>query len=93
MIGSLLYLTASRPDIIFSVCLCTHFQSNPKESHLNAVKRILRYLNGTQTLGLWYSKDSSIDLIGYSDTDFAGCRLDRKITSETCQFLGVNLIS
>ena len=61
MIGSLLYLTASRPNIIFSVYLCAHFQSNPKESQLNAVKRIFRYLNGTQTLGLWYSKDSSID--------------------------------
>ena len=93
MIGSLLYLTTSRLDIMFSVCLCAHFQSNLKESHLNAVKRILRYLNGTQTLGLWYSKDSLIDLIGYSDANFAGCKLDRKSTSETCQFLGVNLIS
>ena len=93
MIGSLLYLTASRPDIMFSVCLCARFQSNPKESHLNAVKRILRYLNGTQTLGLWYSKDSLIDLLGYSDADFAGCRLDRKSTSGTCQFFKVNLIS
>ena len=93
MIGSLLYLTASRPDIMFSVCLCARYQSNPKESHLNAVKRILRYLNGTQTLGLWYSKDSQIDLLGYSDADFAGCKLDRKSTSGTCQFLGVNLIS
>ena len=69
MIGSLLYLTASRSDIMFSVCLCACFKSNPKESHLNVVKKILRYLNGTQTLGLWYSKDSSIDLIGYSDAD------------------------
>ena len=93
MIGSLLYLTASRPDIIFSVYLCARFQSNLKESHLNAVKRILRYLNGTQTLRLWYSKDSSINLIGYSNTDFVGCRLDRKSTSEICQFFGVNLIS
>ena len=91
MISSLLYLTASRPDIIFSVCLCACFQSNPKESHLNAVKRFLRYLNGTQTLGLWYFKDSLIDLIGYSDADFAGYKLDRKSTSETCQFLKVNL--
>ena len=93
MIGSLLYLTASRPDIMFSVCLCARYQSNPKESHLNAVKRILRYLNGTQTIGLWYSKDSQINLLGYSDADFAGCKLDRKSTSGTCQFLGVNLIS
>ena len=71
MIGSLLYLTASRSNIMFSVYLCARFQSNPKESHLNVVKRIFRYLNDTQTLGLWYSKDSSIDLIGYSDVDFA----------------------
>ena len=93
MIDFLLYLTASRPNIMFSVYLCARFQSNLKESHLNAVKRIFRYLNGTQTLGLWYSKDLSIDLMGYSDVDFAGCRLDRKNTIETCQFLGVNLIS
>ena len=93
MIGFLLYLTTSRPDIMFSVCLCARFQSNPKESHLNAVKRILRYLNGTQTLGLWYSKDSLIDLIGYLEADFVGYRLDRKSTSETCQFFRVNLIS
>ena len=84
MIGSLLYLTASRTDIMFSVYLCARFQSNLKESHLNAVKRILRYLNDTQTLGLWYSKDSLIDLIGYSNADFVGCRLDRKSTSGTC---------
>ena len=92
MIDSLLYLTTSRADIMFSVCLCACFQSNPKESHLNAVKRILRYLNGIQTLGLWYSKDSSIDVIGYSDADFAGCRLDKKSNSGTCQFFGVNLL-
>ena len=72
MIGSLLYLITSRPDIMFSVCLCARFQSNPKKIYLNAIKRILRYLNGIQTLGLWYSKDSSIDLIGYSDSDFTG---------------------
>ena len=72
--------------------LCSRFQSNPKELYLNAVKRILRYLKGTQTLELWYTKDSSIDLIGYSDIDFTGCRLDKKITSGTCQFFG-DLIS
>ena len=93
MIGSLLYLTASRPDIMFSVCMCARYQANPKESHLLAVKRILRYLSGTLNIGLWYSKDSSIELIAYSDADFAGCKLDRKSTSGTCQFLGVNLIS
>ena len=93
MIGSLLYLTASRPDIMFSVCMCARYQSNPKESHLLAVKRILRYLSGSIEIGLWYSRDSSFELIAYSDADFAGCKLDRKSTSGTCQFLGVNLIS
>ena len=93
MIGSLLYLTASRPDILFSVCICARFQVNPKESYLLVVKRIFKYLSGTVNLGLWYDKQSSIDLIGYTDSDFAGCKLDKKSTSETCQFLGVNLIS
>ena len=93
MIDFLLYLTTSRSDIMFSICLCAWFQSNPKESYLNAVKRILKYLKGTQSICLWYSKNSSIDLIGYSDADFAGCKLDRKSTSRTCQFLKVNLIS
>ena len=93
IIGSLLYLTASRPDIMFSVCMCARFQSEPKESHLLAVKRILRYLSGIINIGLWYSKESSIDLIAYSDANFAGCKLDRKSTSGTYQFLGVNLIS
>ncbi|KAI4369936.1 hypothetical protein MLD38_018327 [Melastoma candidum] len=88
MIGSLLYLTASRPDILFSVCLCARCQSAPKESHLTLVKRIFRYLFGTTNLGLWYSKRSSFDLIRYSDADFAGCKIDRKSTSGTCQLLG-----
>ncbi|KAI4312619.1 hypothetical protein MLD38_037423 [Melastoma candidum] len=93
MIGSLLYLTASRPDILFSVCLCARYQSAPKESHLTHVKRIFRYLSGTTNLGLWYSKRSLFDLIGYSDADFAGCKIDRKSTSGTCQLLGDMLIS
>ena len=93
MIGSLLYLTASRPDIMFSVCLCARFQANPKESHLTAVKRILRYLKGTKDLGLWYPKNGSFDLVGYSDADFAGYKVDRKSTSGCCQFLGSSLIS
>jgi hypothetical protein len=82
MIGSLLYLTASRPDITFSVCMCTRFQANPKKAHLRAVKRILRYLKHTPSVGLWYPKRSSLDLIGYSDSDYAGCKIDRKSTSE-----------
>ena len=92
MIGSLLYLTASRPDIQFSICICARFQVNPKESHISAIKRIIRYLKGIINLGLWYSKDSSINLIGYSNADYGGCKIDRKSTSETCQFLGCNLI-
>ena len=78
---------------MFSVCMCARFQSAPKESHLLAVKRILRYLSGSIEIGLWYSRESSYELIAYSDADFAGCKLDRKSTSGTCQFLGVNLIS
>ena len=93
MIGSLLYLTASRPDIMFSVCLCARYQSCLKESHLSAVKRILRYLLDTIKLGLFYPKGTSFDLIGYSDADFAECKLDRKSTSGTCQFLGHSLVS
>ena len=93
MIGSLLYLTASRPDIVFAVGLCARFQTSPKESHLTAVKRIFRYLVGTTDLGLWYSKGSCFDLTAYCDADYAGDKLERKSTSGTCQFLGKALIS
>jgi Reverse transcriptase (RNA-dependent DNA polymerase) len=93
MIGNLLYLTASRPDIMFSVCLCARFQSNPKESHLKAVKHILKYIKGTLCLGLWYGRQSELNLIGYTDADFTGNRVDRKSTSGTCQFLGGSLVS
>ncbi|GKA81508.1 retrovirus-related pol polyprotein from transposon TNT 1-94 [Tanacetum coccineum] len=88
MIGSLMYLTASRPDIQFSTCLCARYQANPKESHLIVVKRISRYLKGTPSLGLWYPKCSCFDLKGYSDSDYAGCNMDRKSTSDACQLLG-----
>ena len=81
MVGSLLYLTTSRPDIMFSTCLCAIFQADPRESHLIAIKRIFRYLKGTPNLGIWYPRDSGFDLIGYSDTDYAGCRIDRKSTT------------
>ncbi|KAH9763597.1 Integrase catalytic domain-containing protein [Citrus sinensis] len=93
MIGSLLYLTASRPDIMFSVCLCARFQSCPKESHLLAVKRIFRYLNGTIDNGLWYPRGTHIDLTCFSDADFAGYKVDRKSTSGTCYILGHSLVS
>ena len=93
MIGSLLYLTASRPDILFSVCLCARFQSDPRESHMTAVKRIFRYLKGTTNLGLLYRKSLDYKLIGFCDADYAGDRIERKSTSGNCQFLGDNLIS
>ena len=93
MIGSLLYLTASRPNIMYSVCLCARFQACPKESHLNAVKRIFRYLKSTIDIGLWYPKCDNFELICYSDADFGGCKIDRKSTSGTCHFLGHSLVS
>ncbi|KAK6148007.1 hypothetical protein DH2020_018919 [Rehmannia glutinosa] len=93
MIGSLLYLTASRPDILHVVCLCARFQSNPKESHMSAVKRIFRYLKGTIQYGLFYPKNENFSLKGYSDSDYAGNIDDRKSTSGSCQFLGDCLVS
>ena len=93
IIGSLLYLTASRPDIMFSVCLCARFQSNPKESHLKATKRILRYLSHTHKFGLWYPSCENFDLVVYSDADYAGSLVDRKSTSGTCFMLGHSLVS
>nr|GEV17377.1 hypothetical protein [Tanacetum cinerariifolium] len=93
IIGSLMYLTSSRPDIMFAVCVCACFQVTPKASHLHAVKRIFRYLKGKPHLGLWYPKDSPFDLVAYSDSDYAGASLDRKSTTGGCQFLGCRLIS
>jgi hypothetical protein len=84
MIGSLLYLTATRPDIQFSICLCARFQVSPRISHRQAVKRIFRYLCHTPDFALWYSASSSLVLHVFSDADFAGCRLDRKSTSGAC---------
>nr|GEV03633.1 hypothetical protein [Tanacetum cinerariifolium] len=81
MIGSLMYLTLSRPDIMFVVCACTHFQVTLKVSHLHAVKRIFRYLKGKPHLGMWYPKDSPFNLVAYSDSDYAGASLDRKSTT------------
>nr|GFB42723.1 hypothetical protein [Tanacetum cinerariifolium] len=93
MIGSLMYLTYSRPDIMFAVCACTRFQVTPKASHLHAEKRIFRYLKGKPHLGLWYLKDSPFDLVAYSNSDYAGASLDRKFTTGGCQFLVCRLIS
>nr|GEZ32830.1 uncharacterized mitochondrial protein AtMg00810-like [Tanacetum cinerariifolium] len=93
MIGSLMYLTSSRPDIMFAVCACSGFQVQPKVSYMHAVKRIFRYLKGQPTLGLWYPKDSPLELIAYSDSDYAGASLDKKSTTGGCQFLCSRLIS
>ncbi|GJR73022.1 retrovirus-related pol polyprotein from transposon TNT 1-94 [Tanacetum coccineum] len=93
MIGSLMYLTSSRPDIMFAVCACARFQVTPKVSHLHVVKRITRYLKGQPKLGLSYPRDSSFDFVAYSDSDYAGASLDRKSTTGGCQFLGCRLIS
>ncbi|GJY30693.1 putative reverse transcriptase, RNA-dependent DNA polymerase [Tanacetum coccineum] len=93
MIGSLLYLRASRPDIMFSVCLCARFQEDPKTSHLEAVKRIFRYIKGTTHLGLWYPKGTGIETVVYADSDHAGDYVDRKSTSGICTFVGCCLTS
>nr|GEV58989.1 hypothetical protein [Tanacetum cinerariifolium] len=93
MIRLLMYLTSSRPDIMFGVCACSRFQAQPKVSHMHAVKRIFRYLKGQPTLGLWYPKDSPLELIAYSGSNYAGASLDRKSTTGGCQFLGSRLIS
>nr|GEX25158.1 uncharacterized mitochondrial protein AtMg00810-like [Tanacetum cinerariifolium] len=93
MICSLMYLTSSRPDIMFVVCACARFQVTTKVSHLHAVKRIFRYLMGKPDLDLWYPKDSPFNLVAYSDSDYACASLDRKSTTRRCQFLGCRLIS
>nr|GEW19504.1 uncharacterized mitochondrial protein AtMg00810-like [Tanacetum cinerariifolium] len=93
MIGSLMYLTASRLDIMYAVCACFRFQVTPKTSHLHVVKRIFRYLKGQPKLGLWYPRELVFDLESYSDSDYARANLDRKSTTGGCQFLGRRLIS
>nr|GEV24973.1 hypothetical protein [Tanacetum cinerariifolium] len=92
MIGSLMYLISSRPDIMFVVCACAHFHVTPKASHLHVVQRIFRYLKGKPHLGLWYLKDSPFELVAFSDSDYIGASLDRKSTTKGCQFLGCRLI-
>ncbi|GJY18268.1 hypothetical protein Tco_0389759 [Tanacetum coccineum] len=93
MIGSLLYLTEDRPDIMFSVCLCARFQEAPKTSHLEAVKHIFRYIKGTMHLGLWYPKGTDIETVVYADSGHAGDYVDRKSTSGICTFVGCCLTS
>ncbi|CAM8877567.1 unnamed protein product [Rhodiola kirilowii] len=93
MIGSLLYLTASRPDSAYVIGVYARYQENPKESHLMNVKRIIKYVHGTTDYCLWYTKDTSSCLVGYCDADWAGNAEDRKSTSGVCFFLGKNMVS
>ncbi|GJT98587.1 hypothetical protein Tco_1094105 [Tanacetum coccineum] len=93
MIGTLMYLTANRPDLTFVVCMCARYQAKPTEKHLHAVKRIFKYLRGTVNRGLWYPKDSSIALKAYADADHAGCQDTRRSTSGCMQLLGDRLVS
>ena len=93
MIGSLLYLTASRLDISYSVGVCARYQSNPKESHMIALKRIIKYVKTTANFGVWFSKDTNDVLAGYSDADWARNADDRKSTSRCCFYVGNNLVS
>ncbi|GJR74312.1 retrotransposon protein, putative, unclassified [Tanacetum coccineum] len=93
MIGSLMYLTVSRPDLNYDVCLCAQYQAKPTEKHLQAVKRIFRYLNETINMGLWYSKDTDMSLTAYADVDHAGCQDTRRSTSRNAQFLGDKIVS
>ncbi|GKA91119.1 hypothetical protein Tco_0812989 [Tanacetum coccineum] len=92
MIGTLMYLTSSRPDIVHVTCLCAQYQAQPTEKHLNEFKRIFCYLRGTVNMGLWYTKDSGFKLIGFSDAVYAGCRDSFKSTSDGTQFLGEKLV-
>nr|GFC06383.1 uncharacterized mitochondrial protein AtMg00810-like [Tanacetum cinerariifolium] len=93
MIGALMYLTSSRPDIVHATCLCVRYQDKPTEKHLKEVKMIFRYLWGTVNTGLWYTKDSGFELTGFSNADYAGCKDTFKSTSDRAQFLGKKLVS
>ncbi|GKF45168.1 hypothetical protein Tco_0131720, partial [Tanacetum coccineum] len=92
MIGALMYLTSSRPDIVHDTCLCARYQAKPTEKHLKEVKRIFRYLQGTINTGLWYTKDSGFELTGFSDADYARCKDTFKSTSGRAQLLGKKLV-
>nr|GEX81212.1 copia protein [Tanacetum cinerariifolium] len=93
MVGSLMYLTASRPDLVFAVCMCAKYQAKPIKKHLEALKRVFRNLKGTINWGLWYSKDTAMALTAYADADHAGCQDTRRSTSGSAQFLGDKLVS
>ena len=92
-IGSLLYLTTSRPDISYSVEVCARYQANPKESQMTTLKRIIKYVKTIAEFGVWYNKDTNDVLTGYSDADWVGNANDRKSTSKGCFYMGINLIS
>jgi hypothetical protein len=92
MIRSLLYLIVTQPDIQFTMCHCACFQASPLPSHRKAIQRIFRYLKHTLEFEIWYFASSLLDLVGFSDADFASCGIDRKSTSDTCHFLGSSLI-
>ncbi|GKE12717.1 hypothetical protein Tco_1416268 [Tanacetum coccineum] len=93
MVSSLMYLTASRPDLIFVVCMCARYQASPTKKYLEALKRVFRYLRGTINWGLWYPKDTAMALTAYEDADHAGCQETRRSTSGSAQFLGDKLVS
>ncbi|XP_071705062.1 uncharacterized mitochondrial protein AtMg00810-like [Rutidosis leptorrhynchoides] len=93
IIGSLMYLTVSRPDIMFATCLCARYQAQPNVNRMLAAKKIMRYLKGTPSLGLWYPRKDGFDLTAFSDSDYGGCKRDFKSTLGGCQFLGSRLVS
>ncbi|GKC82212.1 hypothetical protein Tco_1137929 [Tanacetum coccineum] len=93
MVGTLMYLTSNRPDLVYAVCMCARYQARPTKNHLHAVKRIFRYLQGTVNRGLWYSKDFAIVLTAFADADHAGCQDTRRSTSGSMQLLGDRLVS
>ncbi|GJZ91496.1 hypothetical protein Tco_0663423 [Tanacetum coccineum] len=93
MVGSLMYLTASRPDLVFAVCMCARYQAKPTKKHHEVIKRVFWYLRGTINMGLWYPKDTAMALMAYADADHAGCQDTRRSTSGSAQFLGDKLVS
>nr|GFB29732.1 retrovirus-related Pol polyprotein from transposon TNT 1-94 [Tanacetum cinerariifolium] len=92
MVGSLMYLTASRPDLVFAICMCARYQASPTKKHIDELKRVFRYLKRTINWGLWYSKDTTMALTAYVDADHAGCQDTRRSTSRSAQFLGDKLV-
>ncbi|GJX12186.1 hypothetical protein Tco_0202045 [Tanacetum coccineum] len=92
MVGSLMVLSASRPDLVFAVCMCARYQAKPTKKHFEAIKRVFRYLKGTINMGLWYPKDNAMSLTAYADADHAGCQDSRRSTSGSAQFLGDRLM-